>query len=178
MLAHLNQVAQSLGLPFGERKKTYNSRLAQELGLWAETRGRGRQFHLAAFYAYFAKGQNLAKKDVLLELAATAGLGPTDAAKVIEERSFSSRVLADWQLSRNKGITAVPTFIMNDSSLTGARPYDIQQTGYQLRESKVFSSRITFFLHLDRVGVYSPNCVLADKIHSKLGWGLSDSNTL
>jgi predicted DsbA family dithiol-disulfide isomerase len=124
MLAHLNQVAQSLGLPFGERKKTYNSRLAQELGLWAETKGRGHHFHLAAFHSYFAKGQNLAKKDVLLEIAVTAGLDPTTAEKVIEERSFSDRVLADWQLSRDKGVTAVPTFYMNNSSLTGARPYN------------------------------------------------------
>ena len=124
MLAHLNQVAQSLGLPFGTRKMTYNSRLAQELGLWAETRGKGHRFHLAAFHAYFAKGQNLAKKDVLLEIAAAAGLDPAEAEKVIEERSFSARVLADWQLSRDKGVTAVPTFIINDSSLTGARPYN------------------------------------------------------
>ncbi|SHI01944.1 DSBA-like thioredoxin domain-containing protein [Desulfofustis glycolicus DSM 9705] len=123
MLAHLNQVAQSLGLPFGPRKKTYNSRLAQELGLWAETRGKGHRFHLAAFHAYFAKGQNLAKKDALLEIAVTAGLDPAAAEKVIKERSFSARVLADWQLSREKGVTAVPTLIMNDSSLTGARPY-------------------------------------------------------
>ncbi len=124
MLAHLSQVAQSLGLPLGTRKMTYNSRVAQELGLWAETRGKGHRFHLAAFHAYFAKGQNLAKKDVLLEIAAAAGLDPADAEQVIEKRSFSARVLADWQLSRDKGVTAVPTFIMNDSSLTGARPYD------------------------------------------------------
>jgi predicted DsbA family dithiol-disulfide isomerase len=123
MLAHLNQVAQSLGLPFGERKRTYNSRLAQELGLWAETRERGSRFHLAAFHAYFAKGQNLAKKDVLLEIASAAGLDPTAAEEVIEERSFSDRVLADWQLSRDKGVTAVPTLSMNNSFLTGARPY-------------------------------------------------------
>ena len=124
MLAHLNQVAESLGLPFGVRTKTYNSRLAQELGLWAETKGRGHRYHLAAFHAYFANGQNLAEKDVLLEIAATAGLDPTAAEHVIDERSFSSHVLADWQLSRDRGVTAVPTFYMNGSSLTGAQSYD------------------------------------------------------
>ncbi len=123
MFAHLNQIAQSLGLPFGERKKTYNSRLAQELGLWAETKDKGHDFHMAAFHAYFAEGHNMAKKKVLLHIVEQAALDPTEAEKVLEERSFSSRVLADWQLSRNKGITAVPTFIVNDSSMTGAQPY-------------------------------------------------------
>jgi predicted DsbA family dithiol-disulfide isomerase len=142
MLAHLNQVAQSLGLPFGERKKTYNSRLAQELGLWAETIGKGHRFHLAAFHAYFAKGQNLAKKDVLLEIAVTAGLDPVAAEHVIDERSFSNHVLADWQRSRDKGVTAVPTFFMNGSSLTGAQPYDhlvrfVEQAGAAPARHKV-----------------------------------------
>ena len=31
------------GLPYGERTMTWNSRLAQELGAWAEEVGRGRQ---------------------------------------------------------------------------------------------------------------------------------------
>ena len=31
MMRNLRQTAADLGLPFGERKKTYNSRLAQEL---------------------------------------------------------------------------------------------------------------------------------------------------
>ncbi len=37
----LNQVARELDLPFSERKMTYNSRLAQELAKWAESKGVG-----------------------------------------------------------------------------------------------------------------------------------------
>jgi predicted DsbA family dithiol-disulfide isomerase len=32
-----------------KRKKTYNSRLAQELGKWAETKGKGDEYHDAVF---------------------------------------------------------------------------------------------------------------------------------
>jgi predicted DsbA family dithiol-disulfide isomerase len=39
---------------------TYNSRLAQELGKWVETRGKGDQYHDAVFQAYFVDGKNLA----------------------------------------------------------------------------------------------------------------------
>ncbi len=123
MLRHLQEVADSLGLPFGERHNTYNSRMAQELGLWAESQGRGHAFHMAAFHAYFAAGKNLADRHVLLDLAGKAGLDRTAAEQVVEKRSFRAAVDADWHLAREKGVTAVPTFIINGKSLTGARPY-------------------------------------------------------
>ena len=44
VMAHLRATAARLGLAMGRRKMTYNSRLAQEVGLWAETRDRGHQF--------------------------------------------------------------------------------------------------------------------------------------
>jgi predicted DsbA family dithiol-disulfide isomerase len=41
----LKQVADELGLPLGDRKMTFNSRLAQELAKWAESKGKGDEFH-------------------------------------------------------------------------------------------------------------------------------------
>ena len=114
--------ADSLGLPFGRRIKTYNSGLAQELGLWAEKMGKGHDFHMAAFHAYFANGENLAEHQVLLDIAEGVGLDRKAAEEVLQTRSFSGAVDAHWQLSRQKGVTAVPTFIINNASLTGARP--------------------------------------------------------
>jgi predicted DsbA family dithiol-disulfide isomerase len=55
-MARLKKVARELDLPWGERKKTYNSRLAQELGKWAETKGKGDEYHDAVFRAYFVDG--------------------------------------------------------------------------------------------------------------------------
>jgi predicted DsbA family dithiol-disulfide isomerase len=123
MLEHLTNVAGSLGLPFGKRTKTYNSRLAQELGLWVEEMGKGHDFHMAAFHAYFANGKNLAEHNVLLEIVDQVGLDRSKAEEVLHTRSFSPAVDEHWKLSREKGVTAVPTFIMNNISLTGARPY-------------------------------------------------------
>ena len=53
IMRRLKTRAAELGLPLGERKKTYNSRLAQELGIWAESKDRGDAFHMAVFKAYF-----------------------------------------------------------------------------------------------------------------------------
>lgn len=102
---------------------TYNSRLAQELGLWAESIGGGHAFHLAAFRAYFAHGKNLAREDVLVELADEAGLSRSEAKTILANRSWAAGVDADWQYARDMGITAVPTFVFGTSRLVGAQSY-------------------------------------------------------
>lgn len=123
-MGQMRQVASELGLPFGDRQKTYNSRLAQELGLWAETCGMGEAFHDKAFRAYFEGGKNIAKVPVLLDLAESAGLSRSKAAGVLSERSFGAAVDADWALSKKMGITAVPTFVMGGERLVGAQAYE------------------------------------------------------
>ena len=71
MLDHMKQVAKEQGLPFGDRKMTFNSRLAQELGKWAEQMEKGDAFHDAVFRAYFADGRNIADANVLADIATT-----------------------------------------------------------------------------------------------------------
>ena len=123
MIAHLRTTADELGLPFGPRTKTYNSRLAQELGMWAITLGKGDDFHLAAFKAYFADGVNLAKIPVLLKITRNLGLPGKEAAQVLTDRLYMDAVDRDWQESQLKGITAAPTFIMGQHKLVGAQNY-------------------------------------------------------
>ncbi len=123
-MAHLRSTAEELGLPLAERTRTYNSRLAQELGLWAEDMGKGEEFHQAAFAAYFADGQNLAKLPVLLELAKNAGLSEVEAGEVISHRTYRERVDRDWEYARFHGITAVPTFLLGRHRLVGAQKYE------------------------------------------------------
>ena len=120
----MRQVAAAEGLPFGDRNHTYNSRLAQELGKWAETRGRGEAFHRLAFRAYFAEGRNIAQPPVLVDLASLAGLLPAEAEAVLAERRFAAAVDADWARSKQLGINAVPTFCVNGRRLVGAQPYE------------------------------------------------------
>ncbi len=122
---HLRKTAAGLGLPIGDRKKTYNSRLAQELGLWAESKNKGDAFHIAAFKAYFVDGKNIGKIPVLEDLAASIDLPREEATEVLLTRTFRAAVDADWSLSREKGITAVPSFVMNHDKLVGAQPYEM-----------------------------------------------------
>ena len=103
---------------------TYNSRLAQEVGLWAETEGLGHKFHMNVFKAYFVQGLNIGLKDVLIDLIESSGLDPVKGKKIIEKREFSNAVDSDWKLSRTKGVTAVPTFIYENNRLVGAQSFE------------------------------------------------------
>ena len=120
---HLCRQARALDLPYGDRTMTYNSRHAQELGLWAQDRGKGETFHDAAFKAYFVDGDNLAMKEILLKIAERAGLIDREAEQVIDSRSYSDAVDKDWQRARELGIDAVPTFVINGEKLVGAQEY-------------------------------------------------------
>jgi predicted DsbA family dithiol-disulfide isomerase len=125
MLARLKSVADAEGLPWGTRKRTFNSRLAQEMGKWAEEKGKGDEFHDGVFRTYFVDGKNIAKKDVLLELGKRVGLPVKEAKEVLESRTFMAAVDEDWKLSMRRGITAVPTFGLDHQVVVGAQPYEV-----------------------------------------------------
>ena len=76
--------------------------MAQELGLWADSQGKGAAFHFAAFKAYFAEGKNIAYPDVLIGLADAVGLSASQAEAILSERQFRSAVDADWALAKEE----------------------------------------------------------------------------
>jgi predicted DsbA family dithiol-disulfide isomerase len=112
------------GLPYGDRKMTYNSRLAQELGKWAETQAGGEAIHDALFRAYFVDGRNIGDFDVLVQVAESIGLDGAKARDVLATRSFKAAVDADWDKSRAYGVTGVPTYVTGGRGVVGAQPYE------------------------------------------------------
>ena len=124
VLEHLTGVAAELGLPFGKREKTYNSRMAQEMGKLAEKQGLGEQFHMAAFRAYFVDGLNIGHEATLIDLATSMGLAELDVKDALDRRIFKKAVDEDWNRSYQVGVTAVPTFMLNGMTLVGAQPYE------------------------------------------------------
>ena len=113
------------GLPYGQRTMTYNSRLAQELGKWAESQPGGEAIHDALFRAYFVDGKNIGDPAVLLSIAESVGLDVQTAKDVIERRTHKAAVAADWEKSRSYGVTGVPTFVVGQRGVVGAQPYEV-----------------------------------------------------
>ena len=112
-------------LPYGERTHTYNSRLAQELGKWADTQTGCEAIHDRLYRAYFVHGINIADIDELVKIAESVGLDAEQARAVLMLRSFKGAVDEDWQRSRESGITGVPTFLSNGLVVVGCQPYEV-----------------------------------------------------
>jgi predicted DsbA family dithiol-disulfide isomerase len=113
------------GLPYSRRTHTYNSRLAQELAKWADTQPGFESIHDALYRAYFVDGRNIGNPEVLIDIARSVGL-PSDAAReVLANGTFKDAVDADWEESRRRGITGVPSFIAGKYKVVGAQPYNV-----------------------------------------------------
>ena len=128
MQDRLGGLMRAEGLEYGVRTHTYNSRLAQELALWADEQGATDPFHDALFRAYFVDASNLAETDVLLAAASSSGLDTGEARAVLEERRYSDGIDAHWEAARQLGVTGVPTFVAEGFGVVGAQPYEVLET--------------------------------------------------
>ena len=124
MHAQMKARMEAEGLPYGERTMTYNSRLAQELGKWADTQPGGEALHDALFRAYFVEARDISQPAVLLDIVERVGLSVAGARAALETRTFKAAVDADWELSRRYGVTGVPTFVAGRHGVVGAQPYE------------------------------------------------------
>ncbi|MEQ8226979.1 MAG: DsbA family oxidoreductase [Rhodospirillales bacterium] len=127
--ARMQGMMQAEGLPFKDRSHTFNSRLAQEVGKWAETQDGGNAIHDKFFEAYFVDQRNIGDVEVILDIVKSAGLNVDEARKVIEDRTFKDAIDADWAKSHQYGVTGVPTFVSAGPDgqlhgLVGAQPLE------------------------------------------------------
>jgi len=113
------------GLPYGRRTHTYNSRLAQELGKWADTQPGGAALHDALYKAYLVEARNIGDPELLVGLAASVGLPADEARAVLAERRCKDAIDADWAKSAQYGVTGVPTFVAGGYGVVGAQPYEV-----------------------------------------------------
>jgi len=123
--ARMKGLMDAEGLPYGRRTHTYNSRLAQELGKWADTQPGGEAIHDKLYRAYFVDSRNIGDIEVLVEIAQSVGLPAEEARAVLTERRFKDAVDADWEKSHRYGVTGVPTFVAGRHRVVGAQPYEV-----------------------------------------------------
>jgi predicted DsbA family dithiol-disulfide isomerase len=111
-------------LPYKNRTHTYNSRLAQEIGAWAQSIDNETSIHDNFFEAYFVQGLNVGLESVILDVVSKSGLNPEEARKVIKNRLFMKNIDEDWNKSRSYGVTGVPTYVYQKQSMVGAQPHE------------------------------------------------------
>ncbi len=120
----MKELMDAEGLDYARRTHTYNSRLAQELGAWADTLEGGEALHDALYRAYFVDGKNIGDADTLIGIVEAAGLPADEAREVLGERRFRESVDGDWERSRKLGVSGVPTFAAGGYGVVGAQPYE------------------------------------------------------
>jgi len=125
MHARMKGFMDAEGLPYSRRTHTYNSRLAQELAKWADSQPGFESIHDALYRAYFVDGRNIGDLKVLMDIAQSVGLPESPSREVLEKRTFKDAVDADWEESRRRGVTGVPSFIAGKYKVVGAQPYNV-----------------------------------------------------
>lgn len=140
MYARMKKLMDEEGLPYGQRTHTYNSRLAQELAVWADSIPGFEALHDKLYRAYFVDRQNIGTIDVLVDLAGSVGLDVDAAREVLEQRTHKDEISAHWEQARSYGVTGVPTFVAGGYGVVGAQPYEhlsglLEQVGASERAS-------------------------------------------
>jgi predicted DsbA family dithiol-disulfide isomerase len=118
-------IADDYGLPYSKRSMTYNSRLAQELGAWADTQPDGEKLHDALYRGYFVDNLNISDQSVLMSLVEKSGLDASEAEQVLTNRLFSPEIDQHWQRAQSMGLSGVPTFVCDELYVVGHQQYEV-----------------------------------------------------
>jgi len=124
MNVNMKSLMEQEGLPYENRSMTYNSRLAQELGAWADTQKDGNTIHNQIYQAYFVENKNVGQIDVLIDIVKQLGLNEAEARDILDKRIFKDAVDKDWAKAHEVGVTGVPTYVAGGAGVVGAQPYE------------------------------------------------------
>jgi predicted DsbA family dithiol-disulfide isomerase len=119
----LNKAGEPFGIRFGERTFLSNSRPSLEASEYARDKGRYDSFHERIFRAYFADLLDIGDEAILCSLAQEEGLDPGELSQCLRDGIYSARIEEAMREATLYGITAVPTFIINEThKIVGAQP--------------------------------------------------------
>jgi predicted DsbA family dithiol-disulfide isomerase len=121
--ARIRERGAAVGFAFGPRKHVWNTFDTHRMLHWAGLEDRGLELKRALLRAYHGEGRNPGAADVLVELAQAVGLDASRARAIVGSDEFAAVVREREHYWRQRGITAVPTVIVNDTHvIEGAQP--------------------------------------------------------
>ncbi|MBA3831693.1 MAG: DsbA family oxidoreductase [Chthoniobacterales bacterium] len=108
------------------------SRRAHEAVAFARARGKAAELNEALFQAFFVRGDDIGELDIILRHAAGLGLDEAALRRALNEEAYRDEVLADEELARTLGLSAVPAMTVRSANdpiesavmLAGAQPYE------------------------------------------------------
>jgi predicted DsbA family dithiol-disulfide isomerase len=109
-------IARSLGIEARFPAVRTRTRKAHEAVAFASTRGTADAMCAALYHGYFVDGLDIGRIDVLARLGANVGMDYIELRNALEGDHFTDSVLEDLERAATLGISAVPAFVLNDSS--------------------------------------------------------------
>ena len=115
-------LAERLGMPIRLPPVQPRSRLAHEAARFAATKGKLPLLHWEIFRAFFERGEDIGRVEVLVALGETVGLDGGELRRAVDARQFEKDVVADEERADHLGIHAVPAYVTNGQwVVTGVR---------------------------------------------------------
>lgn len=113
--AQVSQAAIKAGLAFNfeTMDRTPNTLNAHRLIHWAGIEGRQSAVVSALFRGYFTEGRDIGNAEVLADIADSAGMDGAVVARLLASDADMADIRARDAHSREMGITAVPTYIID-----------------------------------------------------------------
>ena len=118
--------AAGLMMNLGAIERTPNTLDAHRLIHWAGIESKQTEVYEGLFDAYFNKGRDIGDRDVLADIADSAGLDAAAIRRLLEGDSDLEDIQARDAHARQRGVTGVPTFIVaNQHVVPGAQQPDL-----------------------------------------------------
>ncbi len=104
--------SEGIDFAFDKIKVSPNTLNAHRLIRWAAEDGRQQAVVDALFHAYFLEGRDVGDREVLAEIAASAGMDRAKVAARLASDEDRDEVSAEIASAQEMGVTGVPTFIL------------------------------------------------------------------
>jgi len=132
------QAVEAAGLEYGPPDRIPRSLKALALAELARDRGVHGELHERVMRAYWSEGRDIGDDDVLVELAAAAGLDGDEARAALTDADYRGRVAGSTRAAQEHGVNAVPAFVLGDRLLVlGAQPHETFEQALEHLERKV-----------------------------------------
>jgi len=122
--AHLRELgaAEGISFMFDCIQRTPNTRCAHMLIAYAGRQGKADPLVEALFRAYFEHGRDVGREDVLVDVAASVGLDPDEAAQALVSERLRELVVEVERRASDLQIAGVPFFIVDNAwAVSGAQ---------------------------------------------------------
>ena len=130
MMQNVADAARAAGAEMDMAKVTHlpNTMDAHRLIHWAGIEGRQTAMVSRLFRAHWREGEDVGNPDTLARLAGEVGMDSAAVARLLATDADRDDLLARDQDARQKGVTAVPTFLIAQQYVvSGAQPVDLWQ---------------------------------------------------